>query len=218
MEDIMAKFNEKYFGKQAYGEYAIEKMLSEGEEILWQGKPKKKAYVLAAVFRMMPFALIWLLFDGAVIGIMIKSDVFEEAPAYFVLLIVAFFAFHLIPVWIWISNIITSGMRHKNIEYAFTNTRIIIKTGLVGIDIANIYYADVENINLRVGAIDRILHVGDIYISSSEKAQVLWDIENPYEITAKLQKIVNDIKTDTYYPNNLRPSSNNGFNTKYKGT
>ena len=59
-----------------------------------------------------------------------------------------------------------------------------------------------------------MLKVGDIYITSNNKAQVLWDIENPYIISNKLQKIVSDIKTDIQYPNALRPETNSGYKTK----
>ena len=88
---------------------------------------------------------------------------------------------------------------------------------MIGVDVNNIYYSDISNVNLRVGLLDKLLHVGDIYISGTGKAQVLWDIENPYPVTTRLQKIVNDIKTDTYFPNELRPDSNEGYRTKYTG-
>ncbi len=212
----MAKFNEKNFGNPSGKAYTIEELLSEGEQLLWRGKPNRKAYILSQVFRMLPFALLWLLVDGFMIGMMIRTEAFSQMGA-FVVVIIVFFAFHLIPVWIWLSNVITAGARHKNIEYAFTNTRIIIRSGLIGIDIVNLYYADVSNVNLKVGLTDRIMHVGDVYISGIGKAQVLWDIDNPYEVVAKLQKIVNDIKTDTFYPNNLRPGTNDGYQTRYTG-
>lgn len=213
----MANYNEKYFGGEPPKEYNMEKLISANEQILWRGKPNRKAHILAQVFKMMPLALIWLLFDGAFIGLMVNFDVFSQMPPVFTVFIVIFFAFHLIPVWIWIANIVTAGRRQKNMEYVFTNTRIIIKSGVIGIDVTNVYYADISNVNLRVGLIDRWLHVGDVYISGAFKAQVLWDIENPYEVTTKLQKIVNDIKTDTYYPNELRPDTNSGFDTRYTG-
>ncbi len=60
----MAKFDEKYFaaGKEPE-QFEIESMLSEGEQILWRGKPKRSAFLLANVFKMLPVALIWLCFD-----------------------------------------------------------------------------------------------------------------------------------------------------------
>ena len=211
----MAKYNEKYFGKNSEV-CAVENMLSAGEQIILREKPKRNAYKLAQVFKMMPFALLWIVFDGAFIGLMIGFELFKSMPAPLIVFLVVFFAFHLLPVWIWISNVVTAGRRQKNIEYIFTDRRIIIKSGLIGIDVNNIFYADIQSVNLKVGLVDKLLHVGDIYISGSAQAQVLWDIENPYEVTSRLQKIVNDIKTDIYFPNALRPDTNSGFDTQYK--
>ena len=131
----MANYNEKYFGGEPPKEYDMEKLISANEQILWRGKPNRKAHILAQVFKMMPLALIWLLFDGAFIGLMVGFDVFSQMPPVFTVFIVIFFAFHLIPVWIWIANIVTAGRRQKNMEYVFTNTRIIIKSGVIGIDV-----------------------------------------------------------------------------------
>ena len=71
---------------------------------------------------------------------------------------------------------------------------------------------------MRVGLIDRMLKVGDIYISGKFEATVLYDITDPYFITNQLQKIINDIKTDMSFPNALRPEENEGFKTQYKPT
>lgn len=214
----MAKFSEDYFKEgNSMNRNSIEDVLAEGEQLLWRGKPKKSAYIWASVLKMLPVAIIWLFFDGAFIGLMIGLDAFSHMPTIAVVFICVFMLVHLLPVWIWVTNIVTAGRQHKNIEYAFTNTRIIIRSGLIGIDMKNIYYADVQNVNLKVGLIDKRLHVGDIYITSSNKAQVLWDIERPYEMTSKLQKIIADIKADTFYPNALRPQDNPGYTTKYNG-
>ncbi len=212
----MANFNEKYFGGEAKP-YDAEQLLAEGEQILWRAKPKRNAFILNKVFRMMPIALLWLLIDGGVIAGFVATGAFTQAPVFFKVFIVCFFAVHLIPVWIWISGIVSAGIAHKNMEYVFTDKRIILKSGVIGVDVNNIYYSDISNVNLRVGLLDKLLHVGDIYISGTGKAQVLWDIENPYPVTTRLQKIVNDIKTDTYFPNELRPDSNEGYRTKYTG-
>lgn len=212
----MAKFDERYFGGADDQPYDINGLVGEDEEIIWQGKPNKKAFVLNNVLKMLPFALIWLCFDGFFIYMMLANNIFAELGG-FAILIVVFFAIHLIPVWIWIHNIVTASARHKNIDYVFTNKRIIIKSGLVGIDINNIYYTEISNVNLRVGIVDKMCGVGDIYIKATSSAQVLWDIDSPYAVVNNLQKIVNDIKTDVHFPNDLRPQDNHGFNTKYKG-
>lgn len=211
----MKKLDENYFQTDSMNQNSIEDFINKDEQILWRGKPKKSAFILSSILQMLPIALIWLLFDGGFIACLcIFSD---EMPIYAIIILCVFFLLHLTPVWIWISNIVTANAKHKNIEYAFTNERIIIRSGILGIDIINIYYNEINSVNLKVGLIDKWLRVGDIYITSNSHAQVLYDITNPYVITNKLQKIVNDIKTDMQYPNELRPDVNKGFKTKYNG-
>lgn len=198
--------------------------LIEGENVLWSAKPKRSAFILNKIFVMMPFAIAWLLFDMMVIIPMAISGEIKEMLFF----IIPFFAFHLIPVWIWIANCLTASKRWKNTKYYVTDRRIIIQTGIIGASYETIYYKDIKNVNLRIGIIDKMLGVGDIYIDTgavmstnnggtrSVKNAIL-DIENPYEIYPKLQKIVLDIQTDVEFPNAFRPSENPGYNTKYKG-
>lgn len=211
----MAKLDETYFKIEPSGRDLknIEDVIGSDEQILWSGKPKKRAFLINAFTKMLPIALIWLLFDGAFIGLMIGT--MDEIPTSVKIFMAVFFLFHLMPVWIWLSNVLTANRQHENLEYAFTNKRIIIKSGIIGIDFKNIYYSEIDSVNLRVGLVDRIEKVGDIYIKSIGGANVLYDLENPYSLTEKLQKIVVDIKTDIQFPNNLRPAENDGYSTKY---
>lgn len=211
----MAKLDETYFKIEPSGRDLknIEDVIGSDEQILWSGKPKKRAFLINAFTKMLPIALIWLLFDGAFIGLMIGT--MDEIPAPVKIFMAVFFLFHLAPVWIWLSHVLTANRQHENLEYAFTNKRIIIKSGIIGIDFKNIYYSEIDSVNLRVGLVDRIEKVGDIYIKSIGGANVLYDLENPYSLTEKLQKIVVDIKTDIQFPNNLRPAENDGYSTKY---
>lgn len=211
----MAKLDENYFKIEPSGRdlKTIEDVIGSDEQILWSGKPKKRAFLINAFTKMLPIALIWLLFDGAFIGLMIGT--MDEIPAPVKIFMAVFFLFHLAPVWIWLSHVLTANRQHENLEYAFTQKRIIIKSGIIGIDFKNIYYSEIDSVNLRVGLVDRIEKVGDIYIKSIGGANVLYDLENPYTLTEKLQKIVVDIKTDIQFPNNLRPAENDGYNTKY---
>lgn len=210
----MGRIDENYFKTNNQEYHSIKDIINQDEEILWQGKPKKKAYILNAFFKMFPIALIWLLFDGTFIITLGRQS--DNIPTPMKIFMVIFFLFHLMPVWIWLSGVITANRQHRNLEYAFTDKRIIIKSGIVGIDFKSIYYSEINSVNLKVGLIDRMLKVGDIYINSMSNANVLFDLENPYFISERLQKIVVDIKTDIEFPNSLRPEENNGYNTKYR--
>ena len=211
----MAKYNEKNFHADSQMRVnKIEDFLNEGEQVLWRARPKKSAFVWSKILNMLPFALIWLAFDGTFIGLMVSNGVFSSMPVALVVFIVFFFLLHLLPFWIWLANVVTASAQHKNIEYAFTDKRIIIRTGII-IDIQNVFYMDIQSVNLKVGLVDRMMKVGDIYITTKSNTIVLWDLENPYVLVNNLQQISNNIKTDMYFPNQLRPEENKGFKTKY---
>jgi membrane protein YdbS with pleckstrin-like domain len=196
----------------------IDDLLMDGEEVLWRGKPKKNAFILNKALVMFPVALIWLLFDGGFIVLLISTGEIRSMFWF----IIPFFAIHLIPVWMWLANAISAGKRWRNTEYAVTDKRIILRNGLFGYDYQSINYIDIEKVNMHVGFIDRILKVGDIRIilsgkSDSNSKSAILDIEQPFDVYKRIQKIVLDIQTDIHYPNNLRPSENPGYQTKYKG-
>lgn len=212
----MKKIDPKYFINENNVNYlpTIDEILDDGEEILWKGKPKKISYILNSCLKFLPIALVWLAFDIGFIVMM--THVMNEIDWWLILIFVIFFMFHLLPVWLWISSIVTSFRRLKIEEYAFTNKRIIIKKGLIAADIKSINYESLTSINIRVGLIERICKVGDIYIVSKNEKFVIEDIKDPYFIYQRLSKIANDIKSDIIYPNAYRPNENPGFKTSYK--
>lgn len=195
---------------------AVEDILEKDEKILQRLKPNAKVIRLEAIFKGMPLALLWFSIDAIFIVTMFATGAVEEAP-WMIAFMIGFFALHLLPVWLYIANLIKNLAGYKNIEYVFTDKRIIIRSGLVGIDFKSIYYTSLESVNLKVGLFDRLFKVGDIYLKANTQTAVLEDIENPYVYLSKLQKIALDIKSDIYYPNDLRPSENHGYQTEYKG-
>ena len=142
---------------------------------------------------------------------MLSQDVIGEVLFF----IIPFFALHLAPVWMYIANIVKVVLSHKNIEYVFTDKRIILRSGLIGIDYKTINYADVVAVNCKVGIIERIFKVGDIHIQAKSQTGILNNIPEPYFYLSKLQKIALDLKSDMAFPNDLRPSTNHGYRTKY---
>lgn len=190
--------------------------LVDGEKVIWEGKPKKFAFVLNNVITMFPFALIWLLFDGFFIYMIISNG---EATKPMWPFFIPFFAIHLMPVWMWIINILTVNRKWKKAKYYLTDKRIIIQNGIITENYQTIYYKDITNVSLHVGIIDKLLGVGDINFSVTDRAlngmEVFFDLKDYKEIYKKIQKVVLDIQTDIEYPNAYRPDSNPGYNTNY---
>lgn len=214
----MSKYN-----KYIQYEEEMPNPLAEGEQVLWSAKPKRSAFIINNIVRMMPVALIWLLFDSFIIYVFISTGKIKEM----VLPIIIFFAFHLLPVWIWLGNILTASKKWKNTKYYVTDKRIIIQTGIIGASYDTIYYKDIKNVSLKIGVIDKLLKVGDIYIDTGNTTltnsgtkklyMTILDIEKPYDVYTRLQKIVLDIQSDIEFPNAYRPNENPGYKTKYKG-
>ncbi len=194
-------------------ENGIEPMLGENEQILWQGRPNKRAYVANKILGMLPLALLWLAIDSVFVVLTFSFDLPPAAKVG----VCVFVCFHLIPFWMWLSNVLTASKRHRNTCYALTDHRILIRTGLVGVDIQSISYSDVQRVNLRIGVIDRLLGVGDLYFVSTAVRghNVFFDIDKPYEVYKLVQKTVSDIQADIAFPNAYRPASNPGYNTDY---
>ncbi len=207
----MGKYNEKYFKMDDNMNFnKTEDVLEKGESILLKTKPKRSAYVWGSILGMLPLVLVWAAIDISIICFI----PFESEMLWF---LIPFFALHLAPVWIWLYNVITVSIRYKNLEYVFTEKRIIIRSGVIGIDFKSVYYSDIEGVNLKVGITDKIFKVGDIYIKAKTQSCTLYDVQNPYKLLSEIQKITLDIKTDIHYPNDLRPVENHGYNTKYVG-
>ena len=199
----MKTVDEKYFINGTKGNnFSIENSLSSDESLLWKGKPLRKSFILNSVLKYLPFALIWLIFDTSFIVLLVLNV--KEIPTIVIVFLAIFFLFHLIPVWLWIYSIISASKRQKIEEYAFTNKRILIKQGFIGSTIISIFYDSINSVNLKIGIIEKMCHVGDIYILSNNQKVVLEDILDPTFITTKLQDIALTNKKDIYFPNNLR--------------
>ncbi len=187
-------------------------ILGENEQVIWQGQPNKRAYVTNKVLAMLPIALIWLIIDCTFLFFAFKFDI--PLPAKIGMCV--FVCFHLIPFWMWLSNVLTANKRHKNTMYALTTHRILIRTGLIGVDVQSINYKDIQSVYLKINAIDKMLKVGDLYfnVMTRRSQNAFFDIEKPYEVYKIAQKIVTDIQTDIEFPNAYRPENNPGYNTR----
>ena len=214
----------KYYA-DTYGYYSggnnIDAMLMPDESIIWRGTPKKSAFIINSGTKMMPFALMWLLFDGFFIATFLSFGGMGLMSGM-VLFLIFFFALHLMPVWIWLYNLLTAAGRWKNTEYAVTDKRIILRNGLIGYEYQSIYYTEICNVSLHVGFFDQMLGVGDIKIgvlvqnSSTKPEAMILDIEDVQRVFSIVQRTVLDIQTDIQYPNALRPDINPGYTSAYR--
>ena len=203
----MKNIDEKYF--HLNNDTRINKpedLLTSGEKVLWKGKPKKSSYVLGKSISLMPVAIIWGLID---ISILVTVFSRGNMPGFAYLFLLGFFALHLMPVWIWLGSMIKASKEMNSIQYMITNKRIVEVRGNQSLYFnVEIKLTEIENTSLKISIIDRILKVGDIYISASKsKTVVLFDIPNSEFIRERIEKLIHDsnenkTQKDEFYENN----------------
>lgn len=203
----MKEINEKYFHLNS--ETKINKpedLLTSGEKVLWKGKPKKSSYVLGKSLSLMPIAILWGLID---LTIIVGLFSFGNLPSFAYLFLLGFFAIHLMPVWIWLGSMIKAAKEMNSIQYMITNKRIVEVRGKHTLYFnAEIKLTEIETTSLKISFIDRILKVGDIYISAEKsKTVVLFDIPNSEFIRERIESLINDINAsknpkNAFYENN----------------
>lgn len=90
------------------------------------------------------------------------------------------------------------------IEYIITNKRVLEIRGTVRYIYASIKLNEIEDAQLDKKFIDKILKVGDIYVSSKENKIVLFDVTDSEFVVAKLLQLVSSpekSKREEFYEN-----------------
>lgn len=135
-----------------------------------------------------------------------------------------FFALHLTPVWVAIFSPIYRAFNHRTIEYAITDRRSYIVSGLFGRDVTVVEHRFVQELIVNVGFIENLRGVGtlkltpDVTTGSERNSRTISGcamkaIENPYDVYKMLKRISLDVTTDQMFPNAYRPDANPGYNT-----
>lgn len=183
------------------------------EEIYWLGKPNFTAFMTRGI----PLLLIGLIWGSIDYFGFIRN--MNNIPLGFAL---PFFALHLLPLWAGLLNFIRLFLVHGNTCYAFSNKRMMLRSGFWGTDFNAVDYDQISAIDVNVNPIENMLGVGTIRAysgRSTAKGSPIYDqfigIENPYDVYKRIKEVSVDIKTDWNYPNAMRPANNPGYQTGY---
>ncbi len=195
----------------------FESIRESNEEIFWVGKPAFVPFLVTGI-PFLIFGLIWGAIDYyAFILPMGKGN------GRFLGFAIPFFALHLAPLWLSILNILRLFLVHGNTFYAFSNKRLLARTGFWGTDFKTVDYDKIFDLEVNVNPVESMLGVGTIRAFSgrtTSKGARIYDrfvaISNPYEVFKRIKEVSVDIKTDWNYPNALRPEENPGYPTKYE--
>lgn len=184
------------------------------EEMLWAGRPNFTAFIIRGI-PFLCFGLLWGAIDY--FGFIRNMDKGMSGFS------IPFFILHLIPFWGSILNMIRLFLVHGNTCYAFSNKRLMMRSGFWGTDFKVVDYDKISDLEVNVNPIENLLGVGTIQAFSgrvSDEGGRLYDkfigINDPYGVFKKIKEVSVDIKTDWNFPNAMRPEVNPGYRTKYE--
>ncbi len=217
----------------------LKSLVGENEKVFYEGKPDFKCFIFESIFNpLLPFAILWGLFDLFFIGAFTTdiptSDASGLIPFFFV-----FMLFHMMPVWLYLGGVIFSFRRYRNTYYIVTDKAVYASGGVFTKNYQNKPFAELSHVDLHRGIFDQFFGVGDVILTSNQIAAVspsgptttygtggnhpayagvtISSISNYTEVYNTVKKLQQDIYTDVMYPNDLRPNENHGYNTEYKG-
>ncbi len=200
----------------------LKSLVGENEKILYEGKPSKKCFIFESIFNpLMPFAIIWALFDFGFIGLSMFGS---EGDTSFLFILIPFMLFHLMPVWMYLGGVIMTFVRYRNTYYIVTDNGIYTSEGVISKKFNQKPFAELSHVELHRGLFDQMFNVGDIITTSSHQSAnganatvTLNSISDYIEVFNLVKKLQKDIYSDVMYPNDMRPPENHGYNTEYKG-
>ena len=188
----MKKIDDSFFTEKT-SKKTINDCLRQDEKILWQGCPKKRAYVCNKLLIFTPLALLWAVID-------ITAIVMLAVNNHFMWILIPFFAIHLAPFWIWIYSVVKTSGELRGTMYVITNLRIIVFKNNYGYIETTMRISDLNDISLQRKGFDKLLRVGDIYIKGKTSNFVLFDIPDYNLVFSKLNEICTEKKaTEEFY-------------------
>lgn len=168
---------EKYF----------EQILDSDEKVIKAYKPHKGRFFFE---NLLGFGLIYL-----VICFIITAGCLANGNMWLVLIPIGIFAILMTLSWLLLM------VYYKNNFYAYTNKRIVIRTGIIGVDYKTLDMSMIGIVNVRVGLLDKLLrkNTGSLCFGSvASNAQSIChhfsNIENPYESCKEIKSAIDKYK------------------------
>ena len=181
-------------------------ILQEDEEIIKVIKPNKTRYVYLGGLAYTLLALIPILFMAVPIGMAIESFAEYGTPVPLVIELTVFgglLLLGIITTWVGLS------MSYKKTFYAYTNKRILIRRGFIGVDYATLDFEMIGGLMVNVNFLDRLMKGSDnpgtitfgssaspvIYTRNGRTAAYAFrNIDHPYEVYRDLKHMVDEYK------------------------
>lgn len=137
---------------------AFEPVIASGETVQWTGRPHFLPYVISGL-PILAVGCLWGWFDLNLIRGMHGRDVGFAIP---------FFALHLFPLWgalLYMGWLLTS---FRNVVYAITNQRVILRGGAFAPGFKSYDFKDIDQLTVSAGPFDSMVGAGSVKFSTGK--------------------------------------------------
>lgn len=176
-------------------EQQLKNILHRNEKIIETYKPNKlRFFMINAII----FYIIWLFIIGlSLLAIFVPDSDGSTIPFYTLYIVLGAFGGALI------LNYFFLFMSYKKRLYLYTDRRIIIQSGIVGIDFKSLDHDTIGATEVRVDFIDKVLKkdTGTIRfgsmsspINTAQSMFAFYGIEKPYEVYQEIRAHINETK------------------------
>lgn len=181
-------------------------ILQEDEEIIKVIKPNKTRYVYLGGLAYTLLALIFILIMAIPFGIAIGGLAEYGVPEEFVIALSVYGGLMLLAI---ITTWVGLSMSYKKTFYAYTNKRILIRRGFIGVDYATLDFEMIGGLMVNVNFLDRLMKGSDnpgtitfgssaspvIYTRNGRTAAYAFrSIDHPYEVYRDIKHMVDEYK------------------------
>lgn len=175
-------------------------ILDDNEEIIKIFKPNKIKFFFSSV--------LWSVFISLGLGVIVLASMFEafsESSNAYVqnkMPVIIFACFVIVFVLI---SFLFSCLYFKNLFYAYSNKRIIIRSGFFGIDFKSLDMSMIGAFNVNVSILDKMLRKNTGFIKFGSMASPMntssmqysfKHIEKPYEVYKEIKRAIHENKAN----------------------
>ncbi len=191
-------------------ENLFDNILDSDEKIIKVLKPNKFKFFWSSVLGAIIFTLFFVGFG--VMTVTIPDELGEVAPIGVLIVIVA------IVVVLDFLLIFCTYLSYKKRFYAYSNKRVIIRCGVIGVDYKSLDIDMIGAIDVGVGLLDKLFRKNTGTISFGSVASPMtagggaafsfYSVQNPYELYKEIKTVINETKEKASKKSKSKPKQN----------
>jgi hypothetical protein len=138
---------------------AFEPVLASGEAVAWTGRPHFVPYLISGV-PLLVVGCLWGAFDLNFIRHMHGSEMIGFA--------LPFFALHLFPFWGSILYMLWLLTSFRNVVYAITNQRVILRGGAFAPSFKSYDFKEIDQLTVSSGPFESMVNAGSVQFATGK--------------------------------------------------